>query len=103
MATGTHSKLAGAFASVLACSLGKVEDVQDCFWWTQGQTMAGDPLRQVRSATKLCSKLREGRKRLHQRLQWRPWRDSETDELEEGEKSWGLREPCLLVRAKVDL
>lgn len=62
------------------------KSVQDRFWWTQGQTMAGDPLRQVRSATKLCSKLREGRKRLHQRLQWRPWRDPETDELEEGER-----------------
>lgn len=39
------------------------KSVQDRFWWAQGQSMAGGPLRQVRPATKLCSKLREDRKR----------------------------------------
>lgn len=51
------------------------------------QTLSGDPLSQVRS--KLCSKLREVRKRLRQRLQWKAWRDPEPDELELGERGVG--------------
>lgn len=81
----------GRLPPPLHVHLGRGKSVQDrfCFWWTQGQTVAGDPLRQLRSATKLGWKLREGRKRLHQRLQWRVWRDPEADELEEGERGVG--------------
>lgn len=86
-ATRTHNKLAGMFAPALACSLGKVEECSGPFLVDTRQTLSGDPLSQVRS--KLCSKLREVRKRLRQRLQWKAWRDPEPDELELGERGVG--------------
>lgn len=88
-ATRTHSKLAGMFAPALACSLGKAEEYSGPFLVDTRQTLSGDPLSQVRSASKLCSKLREVRKRLQQRSQWKAWRDPEPDELELGERGVG--------------
>lgn len=81
----------GCLPLSLHVHLERWESVQDCFWWAQWQTMAGGPLRQVRSAAKLCSKLREGRKR---------GCNGGTQRLMSWERSWGLREPGLLVRAK---
>lgn len=96
----------GCLPLLLHVHLERWKSVQDRFWWGRGQTMAGGPLRQVRAGTKLCSKRgsKSGRKKAVPEVAMERvegprgrWTGRGT------ERSWGLRELCLLVRAKVDL